>query len=96
MLQNSRKLTKTAGKDKKFKITEKRIVTYNPKLAKKQIYEILNYLNINYYNLPSITWYLMFSASTALIKLFVILPTDNTITLSPFLAADAVAGAAAN
>lgn len=25
---------------KKFKITEKRIVTYNPKLAKKQIYEI--------------------------------------------------------
>ena len=28
------------GKDKKFKITEKRIVTYNPKLAKKQIYEI--------------------------------------------------------
>lgn len=30
----------TTGKDKKFKITEKRIVTYNPKLAKKQIYEI--------------------------------------------------------
>lgn len=28
------------GKWKKFKITEKRIVTYNPKLAKKQIYEI--------------------------------------------------------
>ena len=28
------------GKAKKFKITEKRIVTYNPKLAKKQIYEI--------------------------------------------------------
>ena len=28
------------GRDKKFKITEKRIVTYNPKLAKKQIYEI--------------------------------------------------------
>lgn len=28
------------GKEKKFKITEKRIVTYNPKLAKKQIYEI--------------------------------------------------------
>lgn len=28
------------GKVKKFKITEKRIVTYNPKLAKKQIYEI--------------------------------------------------------
>ena len=28
------------GKDKKFKITEKRIITYNPKLAKKQIYEI--------------------------------------------------------
>lgn len=28
------------GKMKKFKITEKRIVTYNPKLAKKQIYEI--------------------------------------------------------
>ena len=28
------------GTDKKFKITEKRIVTYNPKLAKKQIYEI--------------------------------------------------------
>lgn len=28
------------GKTKKFKITEKRIVTYNPKLAKKQIYEI--------------------------------------------------------
>ncbi len=26
--------------EKKFKITEKRIVTYNPKLAKKQIYEI--------------------------------------------------------
>ena len=25
---------------KKFKITEKRIVTFNPKLAKKQIYEI--------------------------------------------------------
>ena len=28
------------GKEKKFKITEKRIVTYNQKLAKKQIYEI--------------------------------------------------------
>lgn len=28
------------GKVKKFKITEKRIVTYNPKLAKKQMYEI--------------------------------------------------------
>ena len=28
------------GTVKKFKITEKRIVTYNPKLAKKQIYEI--------------------------------------------------------
>ena len=28
------------GKIKKFKITEKRIVTFNPKLAKKQIYEI--------------------------------------------------------
>ena len=28
------------GKEKKFKITEKRIVTYNPKLAKKQVYEI--------------------------------------------------------
>lgn len=28
------------GKIKKFKITEKRIVTYNPKLAKKQIYGI--------------------------------------------------------
>ena len=28
------------GKIKKFKITEKRIVTLNPKLAKKQIYEI--------------------------------------------------------
>lgn len=28
------------GKEKKFKITEKRIVTYNPKLAKKQRYEI--------------------------------------------------------
>ena len=28
------------GIEKKFKITEKRIVTYNPKLAKKQIYEI--------------------------------------------------------
>ena len=28
------------GKDKKFKITEKRIVTYNPQLAKKQIFEI--------------------------------------------------------
>ena len=28
------------GKEKKFKITEKRIVTYNPKLAKKQIFEI--------------------------------------------------------
>lgn len=28
------------GKEKKFKITEKRIVTYNPRLAKKQIYEI--------------------------------------------------------
>lgn len=28
------------GKTKKFKITEKRIVTFNPKLAKKQIYEI--------------------------------------------------------
>ena len=28
------------GKEKKFKITEKRIVTYNPKVAKKQIYEI--------------------------------------------------------
>ena len=28
------------GKDKKFKITEKRIVTYNPKLAKKQVHEI--------------------------------------------------------
>ena len=28
------------GKFKKFKITEKRIVTFNPKLAKKQIYEI--------------------------------------------------------
>ena len=28
------------GKVKKFKITEKRIVTFNPKLAKKQIYEI--------------------------------------------------------
>ncbi len=27
-------------KRKNFKITEKRIVTYNPKLAKKQIYEI--------------------------------------------------------
>ena len=27
------------GKIKKFKITEKRIVTFNPKLAKKQIYE---------------------------------------------------------
>lgn len=29
-----------SGKEKKFKITEKRIVTYNPKLARKQIYEI--------------------------------------------------------
>ncbi len=29
-----------SGKIKKFKITEKRIVTYNPKLATKQIYEI--------------------------------------------------------
>lgn len=28
------------GRETKFKITEKRIVTYNPKLAKKQIYEI--------------------------------------------------------
>ena len=28
------------GKIKKFKIAEKRIVTFNPKLAKKQIYEI--------------------------------------------------------
>lgn len=28
------------NKEKRFKITEKRIVTYNPKLAKKQIYEI--------------------------------------------------------
>lgn len=28
------------GKGRKFKITEKRIVTYNPKLAKKQRYEI--------------------------------------------------------
>ena len=28
------------GREKRFKITEKRIVTYNPKLAKKQIYEI--------------------------------------------------------
>ena len=28
------------GEKKKFKITEKRIVTFNPKLAKKQIYEI--------------------------------------------------------
>lgn len=28
------------GNDKSFKIKEKRIVTYNPKLAKKQIYEI--------------------------------------------------------
>lgn len=28
------------GKEKKFKITEKRIVTFNPKLAKKQIHEI--------------------------------------------------------
>lgn len=28
------------GLEKKFKITEKRIVTHNPKLAKKQIYEI--------------------------------------------------------
>lgn len=28
------------GREKKFKITEKRIVTYNPKLAKKQIHEI--------------------------------------------------------
>ena len=28
------------GTVKKFKITEKRIVTYNPKLAKKQVYEI--------------------------------------------------------
>ena len=28
------------GKVKKFKITEKRIVTFNPKLAKNQIYEI--------------------------------------------------------
>ena len=28
------------GKIKKFRITEKRIVTFNPKLAKKQIYEI--------------------------------------------------------
>ena len=28
------------GFEKKFRITEKRIVTYNPKLAKKQIYEI--------------------------------------------------------
>lgn len=28
------------GQVKKFKITEKRIVTFNPKLAKKQIYEI--------------------------------------------------------
>ena len=28
------------GKIKKLKITEKRIVTFNPKLAKKQIYEI--------------------------------------------------------
>lgn len=28
------------GKIKKYKITEKRIVTFNPKLAKKQIYEI--------------------------------------------------------
>lgn len=26
--------------EKKIKITEKRIITYNPKLAKKQIYEI--------------------------------------------------------
>lgn len=28
------------GRNKSFKLTEKRIVTYNPKLAKKQIYEI--------------------------------------------------------
>lgn len=28
------------GSLKKFRITEKRIVTFNPKLAKKQIYEI--------------------------------------------------------
>lgn len=28
------------GLEKKFRITEKRIVTYNPKLAKKQIYEM--------------------------------------------------------
>lgn len=28
------------GLEKKFRITEKRVVTYNPKLAKKQIYEI--------------------------------------------------------
>ena len=28
------------GKEKKYNITEKRIVTYNPKLAKKQKYEI--------------------------------------------------------
>lgn len=28
------------GREKKFKITEKRIVTYNPKLTKKQIHEI--------------------------------------------------------
>lgn len=33
-------LDSETGKTKKFKITEKRIVTYNPKLAKKQIYEI--------------------------------------------------------
>ena len=29
-----------SGRTKNFKITEKRIVTFNPKLAKKQIYEI--------------------------------------------------------
>ncbi len=30
----------STGRYRKFKLTEKRIVTYNPKLAKKQIYEI--------------------------------------------------------
>lgn len=31
---------KSSGRYKAFQLREKRIVTYNPKLAKKQIYEI--------------------------------------------------------
>ena len=38
-------------KIKKFKITEKRIVTFNPKLAKKQIYEINKEIHTAYHNL---------------------------------------------